>query len=476
MRKNSFFVLLLLCSCMSRNESPELTSEVTLKKTVTEAEASGLFAGGDYPEANWYEEFKDDCLTCLVNEALGNNPGLDGMKKRVEVANQAALMTRSALYPQLSTLFQYAYLYLTDAHFLQELLPDAKNSSFLYNLMFNFSYEFDFWGKNKKKYKAALGTMHATKMQYEQSKLILTTSVTKSYFNLMAMRAKKEVLEQLLARKEKFLNLVRLRRKNRIDSKINQYDFTQKVKTVEESLIAISKEILLEESLINILCGRTPEEEVKTLPLYDAPDYKLELPENITSTLLSRRPDLLAQLWMVKKSALDIGVAFTEFLPDVSILDGPAFVSNKLSKFLDPNTFANVLFPEISQPLFTGKRLLSNWRKSKAAYDQSVCEFNNMFLEAARDVRDRIISYIENEEQETVQKHKLELSKTNYELEFLKFSHGVSSMLDVIEYDEIYLENKAVMIERDRTKKISYVDFIQSLGGGFKGSDEDIEE
>jgi len=475
MRKNLFIVCLFLTSCIGDRTKISLTKDVSLEKTVSLAKETDLFVEGDYPEQDWYKQFKDDCLSCLIETAIAQNPGLESMKKRIDVANQSALMTRSQLFPQVSGLFQYLWLYFVDTSFIQNLLPGLSHNRFLYNLMFNFNYEFDFWGKNLKKYKAALGSMHTTRMQYEQSKLMLTTSVAKSYFNLMAMRSKKDVLEQMVAQNEKALELVQLRRQNRLSSDIVVQTSDQTVRGLQESILAVDREILLEESMINILLGRNPEDHVATKKPYEIAEYKLELPEKITTTLLSRRPDLLAQLWVAKKNAIEIGVAVTEFLPDVTIMEGPALLSNKGAELFNGDSFANLLFPEITQPLFTGGRLLANWRKSKATYEASVLEFNEMFLKAAKDVRDSIIKFAETTEREDIQKGKLELAKRNYELEFLKFSHGVSSMLTVIDLDEIYLENKTTMIERERQKKIAYIIFIEALGGGFKSSTTEEE-
>ncbi|MCH9621462.1 MAG: Outer membrane protein OprM [Chlamydiia bacterium] len=476
MRRKLILICVLFTSCLGKGEKVSLTKDISLTKTVKEALDTDLFAEGDYPDQNWYEEFRDDCLSCLIKTALARNPGLNGLKKRVDVANETAMMTRSKLFPEISGVFQYLWLYLTDAHFLQEILPDSKQNSFLYNLLFNFTYEFDFWMKNQKKYKAALGTMHATRMQYEQSKLILTTSIAKSYFTLVAMKSKKEVIEQMLSKKEKHSALIELRKKNRIDNEIQAQSSKQNVKGIQEALLAVNSEILLQQSLINILIGVNPENEVKTKKPYEVVKYKLELPEKITTTLLSRRPDLLSSLWVTKKNALEIGVAVTEFLPDVTIMEAPALVTNKGENLFKGDSFANLLFPEITQPLFTGGRLLANWRKSKDAYEASVYEFNDLFLKAAKDVRDTVIKFTETIEREEVQRKKLELAKKNYKLEFLRFSHGVSSMISVLKFDEVYLENKALLIERERQKAIAYISFINSLGGGFKETEKEEKE
>ncbi|MCH9811774.1 efflux transporter outer membrane subunit [bacterium] len=476
MKKKTLLILLLLSSCSLRDNGPPPREEVSLDCISSEAIDSDLFTYGDYPEINWWEELKDDALSCLIESALAENPGLMGTKKRVEVANQEALMVRSLLFPQVSGLFQYLWLYLVDAHFIQELLPALSNSNFLYNLMFNFSYEFDFWGKNKKKYEAALGSAKATRFQYEEAKVILSTSIATSYYNLVAMKAKKMVLDQILSNKEKLFSLIALRKKNRIDSKMDEYTYLQKVKAMEDAVTAINSEIALEQSLINILAGRNPQEVVETIEVYQAFDYKVEMPEKITSTLLARRPDLLASLWITKKNALDVGVSITNFLPTVTLLEGPAFISNTGAKLFNEDSFANVLFPEVSQPLFTGGRLLAGWKKSVVAYKASVDDFNNLFLQAAKEVFDAITTYIASEERSKEQQEKLELAKKNYELEYLRFQNGISSMLPVLNYDEIFLENKVMMIEKERAKRLAYISFIKSLGGGFAPKKGDLVE
>lgn len=468
MRVILLLILILFSSCRRRgNQEVELTKKISLDETLCQAEVSEQFRIGDYPENKWWEEFEDDHLSCLIQTALNENPSLLAAKKRVDVANQTALMVRSKLFPEVSGMFQYAWLYLVDSHFLQALLPGLQNSNFLYNLMFNFDYEFDFWGKNRKKYKAALGSARATSLSYEEAKLILSVSIAKSYVNLVSLKAKKEVLEQILCKKEKFLSLIELRKKNRLDTKIDSNTYSQKIKNLEEGLTVINQEILLEKSLINILVGRNPQHEVDTIAIYKAFEKKPELPEDITSTLLLHRPDLLSALWVAKKNALEIGVSITEFLPDVTILDGPAFAAGRAEEFFSSKSFANLILPEVKQPIFTGGRLMANWRKSVAAYKASVYEFNDLFLQAAKQVHDAVIKYMESEEIENLQEEKLVVSKKNYELEFLRFSHGIASMLSLLEYDESYLQNKTFMIEKQRRKKLAYISFIQSIGGGF---------
>lgn len=476
MKLKPLLILLLFTSCMNKGDNgPALKKEVSLEKTSLEALESDLFTIGDYPEINWWVDLKDDCLSCLIETALAENPGLSGTEKRVNAANQEALMVRSLLFPDVSGIFQYFFLYLKDAHFIQELFPALSTTNFLYNLMFNFNYEFDFWGKNKKKYEAALGSAKSLRFQHEESKVILSTSIATSYFNLVAMKAKKEVLSKLLANKEKLLSLIVLRKKNRIDSRMDEYTYMQEVKGMEDALTAIDAEIALETSLINILANRNPQCPIETKAVHKVFSQKLDMPKEITSTLLSRRPDLLSALWITKKNALDVGVSITNFLPTVTLVDGPALVSNTGSKLFNADSFANLLFPEVTQPLFTGGRLLAAWRKSVAVYQSSIDQFNNLFLKAAKEVYDSVTTYIASEQRRADQEGKLDLAKKNYELEFLRFENGISSMMPVLNYDEIFLQNKILMIERDRAKRVAYISLVKSLGGGFEEKEENKE-
>ncbi len=118
MRKKALLILLLLSSCAGRDKGPHRAREVSLDCISEEAVRSDLFAYGDYPENDWWEELGDDNLSCLIEPALAENPGLKGTKKRVDAANQEAMMVRSLLFPQVSGMFQYLWLYLVDAHFI----------------------------------------------------------------------------------------------------------------------------------------------------------------------------------------------------------------------------------------------------------------------------------------------------------------------------------------------------------------------
>ena len=99
--------------------------------------------------------------------------------------------------------------------------------------MFNFRYEFDLFGKYKKQYESALGEKHASRLAFEQAKNILSASIAKSYFNLSAMKAKKEVVVQMFQNKERLLSLVRLRKKNKISSKVEENTVNEALKACD---------------------------------------------------------------------------------------------------------------------------------------------------------------------------------------------------------------------------------------------------
>ena len=96
------FSLVFLSSCisMSKEEQTEnLIQPPSLSTSVKSSLNSGFFSTGNWPDERWWEIFDSPELDTLIAQALENNPSIQKVESRIEVARQEANVARSKLFP-----------------------------------------------------------------------------------------------------------------------------------------------------------------------------------------------------------------------------------------------------------------------------------------------------------------------------------------------------------------------------------------
>jgi len=167
------FVLFLFVGCAAlkkRTNEPEMIQNVSI--TLPE---SPDFVKGDWPSYQWWAMFDDDQLSEMMEEAIENNPSLKAAVFRMRSAQAQSRKVRSALMPSLNAKAEDDYQHLSKDsldRFPPSTIPAVVNQI---NLALNFEYEIDLFGKNRDKYRAALGEAKAQNAEMSQSLLIITT-------------------------------------------------------------------------------------------------------------------------------------------------------------------------------------------------------------------------------------------------------------------------------------------------------------
>src|SRR5262245_63751503 len=136
----------------------------------------------DWPAADWWKRFGDAQLDALVDEALGGNPSMGGARARLDRAAALAGVAGAPLTPHMSAgadLNRQRYS-------ATGIFPPPIGGAYYTQsqLALQFSYEIDFWGKNRAAYDAALGQARAAEVDAFAARLLLSAAVAHAYAQL----------------------------------------------------------------------------------------------------------------------------------------------------------------------------------------------------------------------------------------------------------------------------------------------------
>lgn len=466
-------ILFSLTSCINnyarQHARVEVEREIDLSEKTNEALEKQVCIEGNWPTEKWWEVFSDRQLNHFIEFALYNNPSLSSAEGKVRQANQEAYVVRAKLFPQLNLLANVISAYLSK-NVAENFLPGVKlgQNFHLYTAALSFDYEFDFWKKNKNLFEAALGEMRVQKALSYQTKLVLSAAIAQEYFDLQGNMAKLRVMEEILERRSRYLELTQLRRVHRLDNLINVNQMKEEIVSLEQLIAVIKEELELEKSMIATLMGKNPTEKIELLSVWKTERKPCSLPQCIGLELMARRPDLMAQIWQVQKAARMVDVAIAEFYPNLDLKAFGGLQSFNLKDLFTSQGLTAGVLPLFSLPIFQGGRIKANFRARMEAYEVAVNDYNNALLSAANEVVQSITKVSSADEKIQYQEQNVALKRKNYDLIYSRYMHGIDSMISVLKADENYLWSRIGQIDLETEKYHAMIDLIKALGGGYQ--------
>ena len=467
--------LLLLAGCAKVPDSDlaHTLQSPSLQVSEGEARQNGFFEKGEWPSEKWWEMFEDPQLNVLIERALKDNFTLKQAHEQVQYSYELAKKQRSKLLPNLSGNYVEQWQYLSKYGFDRDFFPIPPGSAAeiphtinVIDLTLNFDYEFDFWGKNRNLFRAALGQAWADKAEDKQAQLVAAVMIAETYFALQAKLAQRDILRQKLADRKELLGLTDLQNTIGLISSLPVFASDKEMHLVEQAIVFLEEGIELDKHMLKYLVGLGPDDRLlESLPnaRFDRP---FPLPENISSDLLARRPDLMAQICRVEAAAKEIGAAKADFYPNVNLSAFGGLESLAFSNlFRDSKTGG--LMPAIHLPIFTGGRLRANLRSKVAAFNQAVYAYNDLVLTAAKEVADQIVIVGAIIDGLSQQVDAYEDTAAQYDLLFLRYDKGIDNYLTVLDSENDVLQQRFLLVGQYIDHLSSILHLIKRLGGGY---------
>lgn len=460
---------LILSGCVSLPKNEQTRSLITPPAIDTCSSLNTpYFSKGDWPEETWWRIFESQQLDSLIAQALSQNPSIQAVEQRVAFAKQTAKVVRAKLFPLVFFDADESWEYLSKNGLYKAFNPSLPLNTNLIDLTLSFNYEFDFWGKNRNLFNAALGRQKAEKAEEAQVKLITTTAVAQAYFALKTNLVKERLLQKLVEVRKGIFDLQTLLQKKALFSKLPPFLSEENVWEAEKDLLSIQDEIATDRHLINILIGSGPDEALEVDELLPSLPKTLTLPNNLSIDLLSRRPDLMAQIWRVEALAHDVGAAKADFYPDINLVGfaglESAFSFPKLLKG-DSKTFG--LQPAIHLPVFVAGEIRANIRAQMASFEEAVYEYNNLILRSAQEVADLLVFAQTIFEQKEKQGHIVDNAKQRYSLTALRQLSGLDNQLENYAFQEALIQKEIADIDLLYSQYLAAIKLIKALGGGY---------
>jgi len=419
-----------------------------------------------WPSEQWWKALGDPQLDRLIGEALAGSPGMRLARARVNRAIAAAEAAGAARYPQASFDFEATRERLSEHGIFP---PPLAGKTIWQNVaQLNFSYEFDFWGRNRAALESALGAQRAAEADARGAALVLSSAIASAYVQLARTYDQLDLAKDLLAQRERQLSLVHERLAAGLDSRIElkqaegaPHEARQRIAQLEEAAAATRNQIAA-------LLGQGPDRglALERPRLAAAP---LALPSRLPVDLLGRRPDIVASRWRVEAAALDAEAARADFYPNVNLIAFIGFQAITWSHFLDAGSLVPGIGPAVRLPIFDAGRLRGNLGAKYADYDAAAELYNQALADALREVADQVVAWRSIDRQDTEVAAALAAAQSAYDLSLARYRAGLANYLSVLSTESQLTAQRGLAADLRARRLEAAIGLARALGGGYTG-------
>jgi NodT family efflux transporter outer membrane factor (OMF) lipoprotein len=419
-----------------------------------------------WPVDAWWKAYGDTQLDGLVDEALTGSPTLAQAEARLRRAQALANQAKAARLPSVSAnggvdRSKQSYNNGIPADFVPQGYNDYGR------LSLDFSWELDFWGKNRAAVAAATSEAKAAQADAAQARLMLATSVAAAYADLGRLYAEHDVAERAVALRQETLDLVSDRVTNGLDTRGELRQAEAGPPTARAELAAVDEQIAQTRNALAALLGAGPDRGLSIARPSIASLKPFGLPANLAADLIGRRPDIVAAKWRAEASSRRIGQAKAAFYPNVNLAAAIGVQSLHLDKLFDSGSDVGSVGPAISLPIFEGGRLKANLRVAEAERDGAVAAYDDAVTQALRDVADVAASERALATRLSESRTALAANEDGYRIAKLRYQGGLSTYQNVLIAELAVLTQRRVVADLDSRALALDVALVRALGGGF---------
>lgn len=421
-------------------------------------ETDGL-QDGSIADIGWSTLYSDTILQQLIGQALDQNKDVLIATARIKemIANKRISFTNMLPEIGLDGLAQREYLNYggDNKKFTPEIHADIT-----------FGWEVDIWGKLRWANEAGVAEYMQSVEAQKALRLTIISQVAQNYFELKALDRELEIVKQTLEARKEGVRFAKLRFEGGLTSEITYKQSIVELARTETLIPSLENEIKLKENDLSTLLGRFPGEILRSKTDISEIPTPPNLPIDLPSTLLKRRPDVAEAEQRLIAANAEVGVALTSMFPSLKLTGRVGGENSELANFLKSPTW--FVGSALSGPLFNFGKNKAGHNAAKAAYEQEIYSYEKTVQNVFKEVNNAINSF-QKAKEVRVSREKLYESVQSYQnLSRLQYVNGIISYMDVLDaqrqlFDAEISLNDAILAELN-----SVVMLYKVLGGGLK--------
>lgn len=413
-------------------------------------------------DIGWQALFIDTRLRDTVALALANNRDLRVAALNVEYQRAQYRIQRAELFPAVSA--------SADGTRQRALSNGSTAVSRQYSVGLGISnYELDLFGRLGNLKDAALEDYLALEQTRRSTQLSLVAEVASAWMTLAADQQLLTLANDTYASQQKTYALVQQSHGLGGESGVSLAQARSTVESARADAANYASQVEQDRNALELLVGqRLGDAQLPGITPLDAA-LLVSVPAGLPSTLLQRRPDVLAAEHTLKAANADIGAARAAFFPSVTLTATGGSASSELSGLFKSGSAAWSFAPSINLPIFNAGSNRASLDAAKVSREIEVATYEKTLQTAFSEVADALAVRAHVNERLDAQRNLSEATHTSYDLAMALYKQGANSFLDVLDAQRSLYSAQQGLISLQLAEQVNRVTLYKTLGGGWQG-------
>jgi len=441
------------------------TTPASTVATPTQLGQSQRMNQGQAVSAKWWTLFGSDALNALVEEALKASPDLQSAKAALRAAQETQAAQRGSFFPTLDAAHTSARS--KDAEVIASPLSTDADLYTLHTAQLTVSYTPDVFGGARRQYESVAAQTEAARFEYEAAYLTLTSSVVNAAIQEASLRAQVKATQEAVRVATQLLEATHKQQRAGLLGGADVAAQEAELAQIEATLPPLEKQLAQQRTLITVLAGRFPSDEIVQRFDLDTLQLPAELPLSLPSQLVEQRPDVRAAQAQLHAASANVGVATAARLPSITLTGTIGSSAEGLRSLFTSGTGFWNLSAGLAMPLFRGGSLMHQQRAAEASYDLAAAQYRSTVLTAFQNVADTLHA-IEADARSLQSAHKAELAaRKSMGMAQRQLAAGMVGSPAVLQAQQAYQQALVSVAQARADRLADSVALLQALGGGW---------
>ncbi len=420
----------------------------------------------------WWASFKDPTLNQLLARAASDNLSLQRAAVRVAQARSQFGVSEATLLPTVA-LSGSASRNDNPNAFTQYLNTSPLSNT--RNLLIQANWEIDFWGKYRRGIESTLSSYISVAAAYYSADVSLASDVANAYINIRNYEGLIQVAKNNLAFQAESLRIARSRFDNGSTSLLDLSQSESQYQQTKSQIPTLIASLKMAQYTMSILLGESPDYYEQNFQSSKAALVApAALQVGIPKDLLRRRPDILQAEYAAAAQSALIGVNEAALYPSFNLSGFFGFQSVTTSNTNQSGLFSwdnrnTSLAGGFLFPLFYRGAITDQIRVQDAAFQQSVLTYQNLVLQAQKEVQDALITISTTRSSAADLKKSVIAAEQAAKLAVERYGAGQVDYNTVILAQQQLLLVQSTLVQTNTNNLLGYVAAFKSLGGGWSG-------
>lgn len=422
----------------------------------------------------WWHQFDDPVLDELIEEALANNNDIKVAAANIDNAIGILMQVVSPLFPQIGYAGSYTRTRISQTIAGATPKGVVPNPQTTWQVYAEGNWLLDIWGRTRRLIEAAEANVYATYEARMGVILSLVSSVATAYMQLRGLDEQLVIAYKTLKSYGEAVTYFETQFKYGQTSQMTVASAKTQYEIAASQIPQIKAQIVQAENAINVLLSRNPGHIARGKSIYDI--HMPDIPTDIPSDLLNRRPDILQAEQNLIAANAEIGAAYALYFPQITLTGAYGNASQQLNNLFTGPSNMWTFTGAITGPIFTAGAIYGQVIQARAQQQAALYNYDQTIQAAFSDVEDALSSHGYQIEELAAQTRLVAAAGDYVYLSELQFKGGYSPYFVVIQAQEQYFPAQLSWVQTRANLFISLVNIYQALGGGWVFVAEEMTE